>query len=83
MKESIQGGGGRRPPPPCVEAARGAASFMDGCVAEAVAEAVAVAEVVEGRGYYDLPHDDIIYEFGRFLIMRSTIACYLPAIMVP
>ena len=29
--------------PPCVEAARSAASFMDGCVAVAVAETLAVA----------------------------------------
>ena len=32
MKESTKGGGRRRRPPPFVEAARSAASFMDGCV---------------------------------------------------
>ena len=35
---STQGGGRLRPPPPCVD------SFMDGCVAVAVAEAVAEAD---------------------------------------
>ena len=44
MKESTQGGGAKlRALPTCVEAARCAASFMDGCVAVAVA--VAVAEI--------------------------------------
>ena len=33
MKGSTKGGGRRRRPPPFVEAARSAASFMDGCVA--------------------------------------------------
>ena len=33
IKESTKGGGRRRRPPPFVEAARSAASFMDGCVA--------------------------------------------------
>ena len=32
IKESTKGGGRRRRPPPFVEAARSAASFMDGCV---------------------------------------------------
>ena len=50
IHEGIHTGGRREAPPPCVEAARSAASFMDGCLAEAVAE----AEVVEGGGYYDL-----------------------------
>ena len=31
IKESTKGGGRRRRPPPFVEAARSAASFMDGC----------------------------------------------------
>ena len=31
-KESTKGGGRRRRPPPFVEAARSAASFVDGCV---------------------------------------------------
>ena len=33
MKESTNGGGRRRRPPPFVEAARSAATYMDGCVA--------------------------------------------------
>ena len=37
------GAGAEGARPPCVEAARSAASFMDECVAVAVAEAVAVA----------------------------------------
>ena len=32
MEESAKAGGRRRQPPPFVEAARSAASFMDGCV---------------------------------------------------
>ena len=32
IRESTQAGGRRRRPPPFVEAARSAASFMDGCV---------------------------------------------------
>ena len=39
-------GGRREAPHPCVEAARSAAFFMDGCVAVAVAEAEAVAVAV-------------------------------------
>ena len=45
MKESKQGGSAKRRPP-CLEAALRAASFMDGCVAVAVAEAETVAVAV-------------------------------------
>ena len=41
-EESTKGGGRRRRPPPFVEAARSAASFMDGC-----GEAVEAAEAAE------------------------------------
>ena len=46
IHEGIHTGGRREAPPPCVEAARSAASFMDGCVAVAEAEAEAVAVAV-------------------------------------
>ena len=42
MKESTKGGGRRRQPPPFVEAARSAASFMDGFV-EAKESALALS----------------------------------------
>ena len=46
IHEGIHTGGRREAPPPCVEAARSAASFMDGCVAVAVAVAETVAVAV-------------------------------------
>ena len=56
------GGGRLRRPPPCVEAERNAASFMDECVAVAVAEAVAVA-VNEAVAEADQSiHDQSIHE---------------------
>ena len=62
MKESTQGGGRQRHPLPCVEAARSAASFMDECVAVAVAEAVAVA-VTEAVAEADQSmHDQFIHD---------------------
>ena len=62
MKESTQGGGRLRRPPPCVEAAQSAASFMDECVAVAVAEAVAVA-VTEAVAEADqFIHDQSIHD---------------------
>ena len=61
MKKSTQGGR-REAPPPCVEAARSAASFMDECVAVAVAEAVAVA-VTEAVAEADQSiHDHSIHD---------------------
>ena len=60
IHEGIQTGG--RSPPPCVEAARSAASFMDECVAVAVAEAVAVA-VTEAVAEADQSiHDQSIHD---------------------
>ena len=44
MKESTKGGGRRRRPPPFVEAARSAASFMDGCVAAVQVEEFGLPE---------------------------------------
>ena len=65
MKESTQGGGGAGAEgarPPYVEAARSAASFMDECVAMAVAEAVAVA-VTEAVAEADQSiHDQSIHD---------------------
>ena len=45
IHEGIHTGGRREAPSPCVEAARSAASFMDGCVAVAVAVAVTRGDV--------------------------------------
>ena len=54
--------GWREAPPLCVEAARSTASFMDECVAVAVAEAVAVA-VTEAVAEADQSiHDQSIHE---------------------
>ena len=62
MKESTQGGR-REAPPRCVEAARSAASFMDGCVAVAMAEAVAVAGAVADQSIHDqFIHDQLIQD---------------------
>ena len=76
MKESTQGGGRRRRPPPCVEAARSAASFMDECVAVAVAEAVAVA-VTEAVAEADQSiHDQSIHEPTGGLKVDTFLNCF-------